>query len=81
MRDAIASGPFRLFSTERLVALPRYQTPGATLDWAYDLMSELEKVISPGRATFIGFFRLHARLIVAGDGILIPTTRKTGTSR
>src|ERR1700676_4356118 len=61
---------FRLSWQGRRTALPRHQTLSATLDWSYNLLSELEREILRRLAVFVGTFTLEAaRSVVAGDGI------------
>jgi predicted ATPase len=61
---------FRLSWQGRRTALPRHQTLSATLDWSYNLLSELEREILRRLAVFVGIFTLDAaRSVVAGDGI------------
>jgi predicted ATPase/DNA-binding winged helix-turn-helix (wHTH) protein len=61
---------FRLSWQGRRTALPRHQTLSATLDWSYNLLSELEREILRRLAVFVDIFTLDAaRSVVAGDGI------------
>jgi predicted ATPase/DNA-binding winged helix-turn-helix (wHTH) protein len=61
---------FRLSWQGRRTALPRHQTLSATLDWSYNLLSELEREILRRLAVFVGTFTLEAaRSVVAGDSI------------
>lgn len=48
-------------------AIPRHQTLKATLDWSYDLLSALEKVVFRRVARFVGQFSLEGAKHVAGD--------------
>jgi predicted ATPase/DNA-binding winged helix-turn-helix (wHTH) protein len=51
-------------------ATPRQKTLQATLDWSYQLLSELERVVLRRLAVFVGHFALDAALaIVAGTDI------------
>ena len=61
---------FRLLTGGSLTALPRQQTLRGTLDWSYDLLSELERTLFRRLAVFAGAFTLEAAEAVgAGDGI------------
>jgi predicted ATPase/DNA-binding winged helix-turn-helix (wHTH) protein len=51
----------------RRTASPRHQTLKATLDWSYDHLSEVERVVLRRVAIFIGHFRLEAALAVGQD--------------
>jgi predicted ATPase/DNA-binding winged helix-turn-helix (wHTH) protein len=51
----------------RRTASPRHQTLKATLDWSYDHLSEVERVVLRRVAIFIGYFRLEAALAVGQD--------------
>jgi predicted ATPase/DNA-binding winged helix-turn-helix (wHTH) protein len=50
-------------------APPRQQTLQATLDWSYELLSELERVVLRRLAVFIGHFTLDAALEVVTSAI------------
>ncbi len=50
----------------RRTANPRHQTLWATLDWSYDLLSEVERTILRRIAIFVGGFSLEGALAVAG---------------
>jgi predicted ATPase len=51
-------------------ATPRQKTLQATLDWSYQLLSELERVVLRRLAVFVGHFTLDASLaIVTGPGV------------
>ena len=58
---------FRLLTSGRRTALPRHQTLGATLDWSYDLLAEMESAVLRRLSVFAGHFSLDAALAVAGD--------------
>lgn len=61
---------FRLLWHGRRTALPRHQTLSATLDWSYDLLTELERAILRRLSVFVGFFTLEgAQSVAAGDDI------------
>lgn len=52
----------------RRTANPRHQTLKATLDWSYDHLSEVERVVLRRVAIFIGHFPLEAAFAVAEQG-------------
>ena len=52
----------------RRTATPRHQTLIATLDWSYDRLSEVERVVLRRLAIFVGYFTLEAALAVAREG-------------
>jgi predicted ATPase/DNA-binding winged helix-turn-helix (wHTH) protein len=54
-----------LLTGGRRTALPRHQTLRATLDWSYQLLPELERVILRRLAIFAGSFTLQAASTVA----------------
>ena len=61
---------FDLLAGGRRTALPRHQTLRATLDWSFDLLPSLERVILCRLAIFAGPFGLNeARAIVASAGL------------
>jgi predicted ATPase/DNA-binding winged helix-turn-helix (wHTH) protein len=65
---ALLDNRFRLLWHGRRTALPRHQTLGATLDWSYDLLTELERAVLRRLAVFVGAFALDAATAVAaGD--------------
>jgi predicted ATPase/DNA-binding winged helix-turn-helix (wHTH) protein len=47
------------------MAPPRQKTLQATLDWSYELLSELERVVLRRLAVFVGHFTIDAALAVA----------------
>ena len=51
----------------RRTANPRHQTLIATLDWSYDHLSEIERVLLRRVAIFVGRFTLKAALAVAEE--------------
>jgi predicted ATPase/DNA-binding winged helix-turn-helix (wHTH) protein len=51
----------------RRTALPRQQTLQATLDWSYELLSDIERVVFEGLAVFVGPFSIDAALEVVSD--------------
>jgi predicted ATPase/DNA-binding winged helix-turn-helix (wHTH) protein len=59
---------FRLFWPGRRTALPRHQTLSAALDWSYDLLPEIERIIFRRLSVFVGNFTLEAaRFVAPGD--------------
>src|SRR5580704_10740990 len=54
-----------LLTGGRRTALPRHQTLRATLDWSYDLLPELERVVLRRLAIFAGGFTLQAASTIA----------------
>jgi predicted ATPase len=57
----------QLLTKGRRTAMPRHQTPRATLDWSYGLLSEPEQVILRRIAVFPGSFDLASASAVAAD--------------
>ncbi|MCB4859657.1 winged helix-turn-helix domain-containing protein [Sphingobium sp. PNB] len=51
----------------RRTAQPRQQTLQATLDWSYDLLSDVEQAVLERLAIFVGPFSIDAALEVAAD--------------
>jgi non-specific serine/threonine protein kinase len=61
---------FRLLTGGSRSALPRQQTLHATLDWSYELLTELERIVFRRLAVFVGGWTLEAaEAACAGDGI------------
>src|SRR6266436_8110130 len=56
---------FHLLTGGRRTALPRHQTLRATLDWSYQLLPELERVVLRRLAIFAGSFTLQAASTIA----------------
>src|SRR5438270_4908807 len=56
---------FHLLTGGRRTALPRHQTLRATLDWSYQLLPELERVVLRRLAIFAGGFTLQAASTIA----------------
>jgi predicted ATPase/DNA-binding SARP family transcriptional activator len=56
----------RLLTAGSRAALPRHQTLRATIDWSYDLLSELERAIFRRLAVFAGGWSLEAAEVVCG---------------
>src|SRR6516164_4858814 len=57
---------FDLLTRGRRTALPRQQTLRATMDWSYDLLPKLEKVVLRRLAVFRGTFAMEAAGSVVG---------------
>lgn len=60
---------FRLLTQGRRTALPRHKTLGATVDWSYELLSEVEQKVFARLGTMAGSFSLDSAAAVAGEGI------------
>lgn len=58
---------FSLAWAGRRTARPRQQTLQATLDWSYDLLSEVEQIVLERLSVFVGPFSIDAALAVAAD--------------
>jgi non-specific serine/threonine protein kinase len=58
---------FRLLTGGSRAALPRQQTLRATLDWSYELLSELERLLLNRLAVFAGRWSLDAAEAVCSD--------------
>ncbi|HEY1432312.1 MAG TPA: winged helix-turn-helix domain-containing protein [Stellaceae bacterium] len=58
---------FRILTGGRRTALPRHQALRATLDWSYELLPELERVVLRRLAVFAGPFSLEAAVAVAAS--------------
>src|SRR5262252_5797996 len=58
---------FDLLTRGRRTALPRQQTLRATMDWSYDLLPKVEKVVLRRLAVFRGGFTMEAAGTVVGD--------------
>ena len=71
---------FHLLTGGRRMALPRHQTLRATLDWSYELLPELERVILRRLAVFSGVFSLEAASFVAADPEITPSLVMQGLS-
>jgi predicted ATPase/DNA-binding winged helix-turn-helix (wHTH) protein len=57
----------RLLTSGRRTALPRHQTMRATLDWSYEFLPELERLVLQRLAIFAGAFSLEAASAVAAS--------------
>jgi predicted ATPase/class 3 adenylate cyclase len=61
---------FRFFTEGRRNALPRQQTMRATIDWSFDLLSELEQTLFRRLSIFAGGWTLEAaEAVCAFDGL------------
>jgi len=59
---------FRLLASGRRDAPPRQQSLIVTLDWSYNLLSDIERVILRRLGIFAGYFTLDAASVVATGG-------------
>jgi predicted ATPase/DNA-binding winged helix-turn-helix (wHTH) protein len=66
----LLSDRFRLLTSGWRNAPPRHQTLMVTLDWSYDLLSEIERVILRRLGIFVGYFDLEAAGKVAASGAI-----------
>jgi predicted ATPase/DNA-binding winged helix-turn-helix (wHTH) protein len=64
---ALLDNRLKLLWRGRRTALPRHQTLKATLDWSYDLIDEVERIVLRRLSVFIGPFGLQAAQAVAAD--------------
>src|SRR6266404_5818472 len=64
---------FQVLTGGRRTALPRHQTLRATLDWSYELLAELERVILRRLAVFAGAFGLEGAVAVAAISEISPS--------
>ncbi|WP_172806008.1 ATP-binding protein [Bradyrhizobium erythrophlei] len=69
MRGTLADLASRLEWLKRghRTAIPRHQTLRATLDWSYDLLSGMERIVLRRIARFVGQFSLEGARRVAAD--------------
>jgi len=56
-----------LLKLSRRTAVPRHRTLKATLDWSYDLLSDVERIVFRRIALFVSYFTLEAAQRVAGE--------------
>ena len=56
-----------LLKLGRRTSVPRHRTLRATLDWSYDLLSDIEKIVFRRIAPFVGHFTLEGARQVAGE--------------
>lgn len=66
---ALLGERFSLGWSGRRTALPRQQTLQATLDWSYQLLTDVQRLTLERLSVFLGPFSTAAALEVAGDGI------------
>jgi len=67
---SLLDGRLRLLWRGRRTALPRHQTLNATLDWSYDLVSDVERTVLRRLSIFIGpFVRLAAEAVASDDDL------------
>jgi predicted ATPase/DNA-binding winged helix-turn-helix (wHTH) protein len=52
----------------RRTAMPRHQTLNATLEWSYDLLEEVERLVLRRLSVFAGGFTFEAAVAVVADG-------------
>jgi predicted ATPase/DNA-binding winged helix-turn-helix (wHTH) protein len=64
LRDHLAS-----LTSGRRTALPRHRTLRATLDWSYQLLTEMERDLLRRLAIFVAPFSLEAAFAVAAEGV------------
>ncbi|HZO87057.1 MAG TPA: tetratricopeptide repeat protein [Chthonomonadaceae bacterium] len=72
---------FRLLTGGSRAALPRHQTLQAMMDWSYDLLSEMERVLFRRLSVFVGGFPLEAVEAICSAPVppSMPTLEKEGT--
>src|SRR5580700_7521400 len=56
-----------LLKLSHRTAVPRHRTLKATLDWSYDLLSDIERIVFRRIAPFVGHFTLEGAEYVAGE--------------
>jgi predicted ATPase/DNA-binding winged helix-turn-helix (wHTH) protein/tetratricopeptide (TPR) repeat protein len=56
-----------LLKLGRRTSVPRHRTLRATLDWSYDLLSDIERIVFRRIAPFVGHFTLESAQYVAGE--------------
>jgi predicted ATPase/DNA-binding winged helix-turn-helix (wHTH) protein len=56
-----------LLKLGRRTSVPRHRTLRATLDWSYDLLSDIERIVFRRIAAFVGHFTLEGAQYVAGE--------------
>jgi len=67
---SLLDGPCRLLWHGRRTASPRHQTLSAMLDWSYNLLPDVERVILRRLSVFVGAFSLEAAQFAAAGGTL-----------
>jgi non-specific serine/threonine protein kinase len=65
---------FGLLTAGRRTALPRHQTLRATLDWSYELLTEVERCLLRRLAIFAAGFTLEAAIAVMSDDVTGAST-------
>src|SRR2546426_176701 len=74
--DGIASrlgDRFHLLTEGSRTGLTRHQTLRATLDWSYELLSDVERIVLRRLGKFAGAFRLEsAQAVAAGSDVAVP---------
>lgn len=60
---------FRLLTGGRRTAVERHATLRATVDWSYDMLSEIERTVFCSLAVFAGPFTLDDAIAMTGDDI------------
>ena len=74
--DGIASrlgDRFHLLTEGSRTGLTRHQTLRATLDWSYELLSDVERIVLRRLGKFAGAFRLEsAQAVAAGSEVAVP---------
>jgi predicted ATPase/DNA-binding winged helix-turn-helix (wHTH) protein len=67
---ALLDNRLRLLWRGRRTALPRHQTLSATIEWSYDLLTDIERTVLRRLSVFVGPFSLDAaHAVVAGDDL------------
>ncbi len=56
-----------LLKLSHRTTVPRHRTLRATLDWSYDLLSDVERIVFRRIALFVGHFTLEAAQRIAGE--------------
>jgi predicted ATPase/DNA-binding winged helix-turn-helix (wHTH) protein len=70
---ALLDNRLKLLWHGRRTAVPRHQTLSATVEWSYDLLSEIEREVLRRLSVFIGPFTFEAAAVVAaGDDLGDP---------
>jgi predicted ATPase/DNA-binding winged helix-turn-helix (wHTH) protein len=64
---------FAMLTSGRRTALPRHRTLRATIDWSYDLLPEMERIVLRRLAVFSGDFTIEAAQVVAGNATVSGT--------
>jgi predicted ATPase/DNA-binding winged helix-turn-helix (wHTH) protein/tetratricopeptide (TPR) repeat protein len=69
IRTAVTSlvSRLELLKLGRRTSVPRQRTLRATLDWSYDLLSDIEKIVFRRIAPFVGHFSLEGAHYAAGE--------------